>query len=107
MATVKKKQPKKAKAKSTQWKEELLELLDKHTDVPLVEQLKSKVITEDVLLFLNLGISPERVQALTKRFNLLIKKLSTQTPGPTFVTVDDLAECETLADLTKLIGSRM
>ena len=88
------------------WKDDLLELLDKQTVVPLVEQLESGVITEDVLLFLNLGIPTERVQALALRFNQIIKKFSTKSK-PKFLSNNELAECEKLSDLVKLVGSRM
>jgi hypothetical protein len=89
-----------------QWKTELLELMDKQTVVPLVDQLKEGVITEDVLLFLNLGIPTERVQALALRFNKIIKKHSSKTK-PKFVSTNELTECEKLSDLIKLVGSRM
>ncbi|MBL8303057.1 MAG: hypothetical protein JNM26_09825 [Ideonella sp.] len=88
------------------WKDALIQLVDKQTSVPLVEQLASGVITEDVLLFLNLGISSERLGAAGVRINLIIKEHSTKAKKR-FLSLDDLATCETLADLIKLVGSRM
>ena len=111
MASAKKTAAKKVVASApapanTQWKDDLLQLLDKQTGVPLVQQLASGVITEDVLLFLNLGISSGRLGAAGVRINLIIKTHSTKSKKR-YLTLDDLGQCETLADVIKLVGSRM
>lgn len=88
------------------WKHALLALLDKQTSVPLVDQLASGVITEDVLLFLNLGISDGRLGAAGVRINQIIQVHSTQSKKR-YLSLNDLGQCETLADVIKLVGSRM
>lgn len=93
-------------AANPRWKDELLQLLDKQTSVPLVVQLASGVITEDVLLFLNLGISDGRLGAAGVRINQIIKAHSTQSKKR-YLSLNDLGQCETLGDVIKLVGSRM
>lgn len=63
-------------------------------------------LKEDVSLFLNLNLSAQWVQSKAFAFNQLIKRRSAKKPLK-LVSTNDLSECDTLAQLLKLIGSKM
>lgn len=88
------------------WKTELLELLDFYSATQLLEQYKVGLITDEAFLYMNLGISPERLQALTPAFNTIVKQ-HRKHQKPIYLSVDDVGNCHKLGQLIEAVKSRV
>lgn len=87
------------------WLDDLIDLLDIYTERPLRAWYEKGLVTDDLKLFLHLGIAPERLQALAEPINELIDKHRPRGKKKEYVTVKDLAKCATWGALRNLIQS--
>lgn len=89
------------------WDEEFIQLLDKYTPVNLWERFSRGTLNDEELLYLGLGISPEKLQALVFSFNDILDKNrnanNSKVKNRFYITVSDLGLCHTFGDLWNLM----